>query len=195
MSRTLNGAADWREEVGTSARRLAGLVRRMAVTVTSGAFWQVLGHLLLDGKPETLDAEVFSGGGFYWRPAAGANAEAIVVFPGGPSNPCVVGLRDEGLRKKMADLAQDEAAMVTSQVGVYATAAGTIEARADGGTAVKLAKASELDDLRAFVMQQFAAPGHTHGVSGAVTNSVVPVIVPVVAPVTAYPGTSVLKGQ
>jgi len=63
--------------------------------------------------------------------------------------------------------------------------------------AVGLAKASELNDLRAFVVQQFSAPGHTHTLvsGGTVTTGVAPVVLPVPAPATAYPGTVVLKGQ
>lgn len=201
---TGNTSAEWREGTDTAARRLAGLVRRMAVTVTSATFWQVVGHLLLDSKTrETLDAEVFSGGGFYWRPKAGANTEAIVAFPGGPENPAIVALRDEDLRKKMAQLAQDEAAMVNTQAGVYITHDGFVEARQDGGTGVGLAKLSELNDLRTeygklldFVNLQFSGTGHVHGVSGAVTNSVAPV--PPAPPTHApapYAGTQVLLGE
>lgn len=200
---TGNTSAEWRDGTGTDARRLAGLIRRMAVTVTSGVFWQVVGHLLFDNTTkETLDAEVFSGGGFYWRPKAGANAEAIVAFPGGPENPVIVALRDEDLRKKMAQLAQDEAAMVTTQVGVYATSAGKIEARAAGGTAVELAKVSELNSLRSayadllgFVQNQFTGTGHGHGVSGAATTGTIPIGIPPSSAPAAYPGTGVLKGQ
>lgn len=201
---TGNTSAEWREGTDTPARRLAGLVRRMAVTVTSATFWQVVGHLLFDNRTkETLDAEVFSGGGFYWRPKAGANAEAIVVFPGGPENPVIVGLRDEDLRKKMAQLDQDEAAMVNTQAGVFITSDGFVEARQDGGTGVGLAKVSELNNLRAeyerllaFVNAQFTGAGHVHGVSGATTNSTLPV--PPAPPTSApapYAGTQVLLGE
>jgi hypothetical protein len=201
---TGNTSAEWRDGTGTAARRLAGLVRRLAVKVTSGTFWQVVGHLLFDNKtPETLDAEVFSGGGFYWRPKAGANAEAIVVFPGGPENPVIVGMRDEDLRKKMAQIAQDEACMVNTQAGVFITNQGFVEARQDGGTAVGLALESELNNLRgeyerllAAFNAQFTGAGHVHGVSGAATNSTLPAppAAPTSAP-TAYPGTQVLLGE
>ena len=72
---------------------------------------------------------------------------------------------------------------------------GKIHARLPNGTTHELAFASEVNNLRAFVMQQFSGAGHVHGVSGAATNSTAPVITPVVAPATAYPGTAVLRGQ
>ncbi len=204
MSWTGNTSVAWRDSTDTPARRLAGLVRRVAVKVTSATFWQVVGHLLFDNKtPETLDAEVFSGGGFYWRPKAGANAEAIVVFPGGPENPVIVGLRDEDLRKKMTHLDQDETAMVNSQVGVFITRDGFVEVREDGGTGVGLATIDELNNLRAeyekllsFVNTQFFGVGHTHVVSGGTTTltSPVPPLAPSSAP-APYAGTQVLLGQ
>jgi hypothetical protein len=63
------------------------------------------------------------------------------------------------------------------------------------GGAKKLAFADELNDLRAFTMQQFSGAGHGHGVSGAATNSTLPIVTPVDAPTTAYPGSQVLEGK
>lgn len=194
-SNTGNTTKDWRDFTSTQARELAGKVRRMAVSVTNvlagvgtttASFWQVVGHLLLDNTTqETADAEVFSGVGFYARPPSGANAEAIVAFPGGPANPVVVASRDEATRKKMAPLAQDETAMFNSRVAVYATAAGKVEARADGGTAISLATKADIDALATYIAS------HIHG---GVTPGTGPSGPPAGPPPHAT-GTQVLMGQ
>lgn len=154
-----NTSKDWRDLTSAQARELAGKVRRMAVSVTNvlagvgtttASFWQVVGHLLLDNTTrETADAEVFSGVGFYARPPAGANAEAIVTFPGGPSNPVIVASRDEATRKKVAGAAlQDETFIYNSKVAIRFTASGLIQAYLVGGPVpVKLALASDHDAL------------------------------------------------
>jgi phage gp45-like len=189
-----NTSKDWRQLTSTEARRLAGTVRRMAVSVTNvlagvgtttASFWQVVGHLLLDNTTkETADAEVFSGVGFYARPPAGANAEAIVAFPGGPSNPVVVASRDEATRKKVAgDAGQDETWVFNSQVALRLTNSGLIQAFLVGGpTPVKLALQSDVDGVIT------AHNGHTHtdpqgGVTGP-ANTTAPASV----------GSSVLRG-
>lgn len=178
-SNTGNTTKDWRDFTSTQARELAGKVRRMAVSVTNvlagvgtttASFWQVVGHLLLDNTTqETADAEVFSGVGFYARPPAGANAEAIVAFPGGPANPVVVASRDEATRKAVAGAAQqDETFVFNSKVALRFTASGLIQAYLVGGPVpVKLALASDHDALVT------AYNGHRHlgvttggGVSG-----------------------------
>lgn len=154
-----NTSKDWRDLTSAQARELAGKIRRMAVSVTNvlaGAgtttvsFWQVVGHLLLDNTTkETADAEVYSGVGFYARPPAGANAEAIVAFPGGPANPAIVASRDEATRKKVAGACgQDETFVFNSQVAIRFTASGLIQAYLVGGPVpVKLALASDHDAL------------------------------------------------
>jgi phage gp45-like len=153
-----NTSKDWRDFTSTQMRQLAGVIRRMAVTVTNifkdgatpASFWQVVGHILLDNTTqETADAEVFSGVGFYARPPAGANAEAIIAFPGGPSNPCVVASRDEATRKAVAGAAaQDETFVFNSKVALRFTASGLIQAYLVGGPVpVKLALASDHDAL------------------------------------------------
>lgn len=154
-----NTTKDWRDFTSTQARELAGKVRHMAVTMTNvlsgvgttaAAFWQVMGHLLLDNTTkETADAEVYSGVGFYSRPPAGANAEAIVAFPGGPSNPSIVATRDEATRKAVAGTCgQDETFVFNSKVAIRCTASGLVQVYLVGGAApVKLALASDVDAL------------------------------------------------
>lgn len=202
MSHTDESTASLRDRTSPAARDALGMIRRMAITLTDGAFWQVVGHLLFDGVTrEPKQVEPYTGVGFYSRPAPGSNAEAIVVHVGGAQNPAIVATRDEDLRKKVfpssAPMGQDEAAAFNTQAVMHVKA-GKVLTYLVGhiADAVGLAKASELNNLRAFVMQQFSGtPGHTHAVSGAATTTTVPVITPVVAPVTSYPGTTVLHGE
>ncbi|HEX6022561.1 MAG TPA: hypothetical protein VFZ00_11240 [Solirubrobacter sp.] len=179
-SHSSNTAKDWRDFTSTQARELAGKVRRMAVSMTNilagagtttASFWQLVGHLLLDNTTrETADAEVFSGVGFYARPPAGANAEAIVAFPGGPSNPVVVASRDEATRKAVAGAAlQDETFVFNSKVAIRCTASGLVQIYLLGGpTPVQLALKSDVDA----VISAYNAHKHTGvstgvGISGA----------------------------
>lgn len=178
-SHSSNTTKDWREFTSTQARELAGKVRRMAVSVTNvlsgvgattASFWQVVGHLLQDNTTqETADAEVFSGVGFYARPPAGANAEAIVAFPGGPANPVVVASRDEKTRKAVAGACQqDETFVFNSQVVLRFTASGLIQAYLVGGPVpVPLALQSDVDGVIS------AYNAHTHAVAGGTAAAVV----------------------
>lgn len=179
-------------------RTFLNTLRRLRVSLTSETFWQGVGVLLIDRvTKQAVRAEVFSGIGFYARPHGAANTEMIVGYEGGAENPYVLATRDEDTRKRVAKIDKDETMAFNTLAVMHIVKAGQVLAYLAGhlADAVGLAKASELNNLRAFVMQQFSAPGHTHGVSGAVTNSVVPVVAPVAAPVSAYPGTTVLKGQ
>jgi hypothetical protein len=174
-SHSSNTSKDWRDFTSTQARELAGKVRRMAVSVTNvlsgvgtttASFWQVVGHLLQDNTTkETADAEVFSGVGVYARPPAGANAEAMVAFPGGASNPVVVATRDEATRKKVAgNCGQDETFVYNSQVAIRFTNTGLIQAYLVGGPVpVKLALASDVDN----VVTAYNAHKHTGVQTGA----------------------------
>lgn len=196
MSSTDETVDERRGRTSPKQRELDGMLRRMELRISDGAFWQVQGHLLLDNKTlETLESEVFSGIGFYSRPKAGANAEAIVGFVGGRQNPVIIGTRDEDTRKRVAAIGEDEAAMFNTQAIVTVGNDGKIRVQAVGGVAVELTKASETNNLRAFVMQQFSGVGHGHPAPGGATTGTVPIVTPVAAPTTAYPGTDILKGQ
>lgn len=203
MSSSNSTTEETRNHNSVDRRNTISVIRRMTVRVTSKPFWQAVGALLLDGVTrEVRDSEVFSGVGFYARPKQGSNVDAILAFEDGAQNPYIIATRDEGLRRRVfpknAPLGQDETAAFNTQAVMHIKA-GTILAYLVGqiASAVGLAKASELNNLRAFVVQQFSAPGHTHTLvsGGTVTTGVVPVVLPVAAPATAYPGTTVLKGQ
>lgn len=185
-SETNNTTEEWREEISSQRRSIAGMVRRMAVSLTDGGVWRAIGHLLLDNRTrEVRDAEVFGGIGFAARPKAGANAEAIVVFPGGSSNPVIIATRDEDARRAVANLEQDSTAMFNRSTIVLIKQNGTVEIRASGGVASPLATKADIDALKVW------ASTHTHsGVSTGPGASGPPVVAPPVAL-----GTGVLRAQ
>lgn len=194
-----NTSKDWRDLTSSARRELTGKIRRMAVSVTNvlagvgtttASFWQVVGHLLVDNTTrETADAEVFSGVGFYARPPADANAEAIVTFLGeSAANPVAIATRDEATRKKVAGAAlQDETFMFNSKVAIRMTASGQIQAYLVGGPApVQLALKSDVDA----VISAYNAHKHL-GVTAGVAVSGIPQPGDI-AP--AAVGSSVLRG-
>lgn len=158
-SATRNGPEGHGDSVSTSVRELYGKVRRMAIGVTS-SLWQVIGHLLLDGKIEAKDAEAFSGLGFYARPKAGSNAEAIVIFLGeGGSSPAVIACRDEDVRRVVVgDLDEDESAMFNSSTMIIVRASGVVEIKAPNGNPRRVAFHDELHAL----WSAFDGHGHTY---------------------------------
>lgn len=122
---------DFRDQTSPEVRDWRGMIRRVAISLTTGATWQVIGHLLLDGVTrETRPAEVFSGIGFFGRPPAGANAEGVLAFVGGAANPQLIATRDEDTRKKVANIDQNETAMFNSLAIATAKKDGTFEVRA-----------------------------------------------------------------
>jgi phage gp45-like len=196
MSR--KGPADFAAEVGPQARAIAGMVRRMAVRLTSRAFWQVAGHLLLDNTTETRDAEVFSGIGFYSRPPADGKPEAIVVFPGGASNPVIVALRDEKTRKAVAGgLEPGETAMFNGSAIVVLKANGDIEIRSKDGVAQPLATLTDLTLLRAALDTAVIAIGANGAAAVGVAMDVAyAALPPPFGPHVAWPaGTGKLKAE
>lgn len=181
-------AEDFAEAIGGFRREVAGFVRRMVVGRTGGGAWQMLGHLLFDvTRREAVDVENYSGVGFYARPPDNAG-EGVVVQVGGPNNKALIATRDEATRQAAfadADLAPDETAAYNSAARVHVTAAGLVEARSHGGTAVSLATKADIDDLRSWLVTHLHSGVSTGvGVSGA----------PSTTPPTAS-GTSVLKGE
>ncbi len=113
--------------------RAMGAVRRFVITLTDRALWQVAGVLMPDGR-EAHRSEIFGGIGFYARPPAGVEAEAIAVMVGDATVPTIVGVRDEATRAAVVgDIRADESAMYNSQALVYVKDDGTIEARSKLG--------------------------------------------------------------
>lgn len=179
---------DFRGQTAPEVRDWRGMIRRMAIKLTDGSFWQALGHTLTDGKgKEIRHAEVFSGIGFYSRSAAGANSEAIVVFPGGASaDPIIIATRDEDARKAIALLAQDETAMFNRATIIIIHDNGTVEIRSKNGTALKLPTMADFTALVSIL-------------NGAGTGSATAIPAAIAAYQSAHPtwptGTAVLKAE
>lgn len=166
--------------------RAWGAVRRFAVTLTSQVLWQLAGFRMPDQSREVVNAEQFSGIGFFARPPSSGSPEAIAVMVGDANAPVIVAVRDEATRSKIAGaIAEDEAMVFSSQAVVYIKADGTIEARTAAGVAVPLALKSDVDALAHYVDNTLTLPvsGATAGPSAGATHA------------PASVGTTVLKGQ
>lgn len=142
-----------RDGLTRKAVHAAGMVRRMAITLTSRALWQLTGFTLLDGSRETMAAEPFLGLGIAARPSSSGKPEAIVLMIGDDAKtPVVVAVRDEATRQAIAGaLAADETALYNSKVIAIAKADGTFEVRSKAGVAVALATKADLDALATWI--------------------------------------------
>lgn len=190
MSHTDNTTEEWREQISSEMRSILGMIRQMSVRLTEGPIWQLEGHKLFDNRiKETVDAPAFGTLGFYSRPKPGANVGAIVVYPGGSSNPVIVATNDEELRATVANLNQGETAMCNRATIILCKPDGTVEIRTPGGSASALATKADIDALKSW------AAGHTHVVAGITAGaaSVTSATPLPVAPSAA--GTTVLKAQ
>lgn len=163
-------------------RGVAGMLRRMLVRFTTKGIWQLDGYSRL--REVTL-AEVFQGVGFWARPPAGVQVEAVVLQIGGSDHPVVVALRDEATRKAVADaLLADEAVQYNSLARVHVQADGTIEARSHGGTALALATKADLQALRDWIHTTMVVITPSGNSTAGTTT-----------PPPSPAGTTVLKGE
>lgn len=176
-------------------RRIAGALRRMAVTLTARPLWHVVGHRTLDGSDETAVAEVFPGVGFYARPSRAGKPEAIVVHVGGASHPVVIATRDEKTRAAVASIAEDEAILYSSTAVVHVRADGTVEIRSPDGAAVPLATKADVEALKT----HFDGHKHQHAIPNGTTLTSVPTRTPtgtvILDPAPSPAGASVLRGE
>jgi hypothetical protein len=157
-SATRNGPGEWADTNAPDRRDLVGRIRRMAITLTSKALWQLVGHALPDGRKEPRTADVFSGIGFYARPRSSDRAEAMVLFPGGAGHPVVVGTRNEDVRKAIAGgLAENESAMFNSLAIAVVKAIGTIELRSAAGVAQSTLKGATYRSAEDVMLTALAA--------------------------------------
>lgn len=166
-------------------RLLRGMIRRVAVTLTSSVRWQVLGQRGGQGGDETWDVEPFTGIGFYSRPPSSGNPEAVVVAFGGAKSTAIVATRDEATRKTGAgDLDEDETCVFNSQARVIVKKDGTVEIRLHGGSAKQLVTMDDYNALKDWIHNTMiiATPSgnSTPGTTAAPPDAT---------------GTSVLKGQ
>lgn len=132
--------------------RVAGMVRRMAISLTSKVLWQLVGFRLPDGSQEVVNAEAFTGIGFFARAPSSGVPEAIVVSVGDANAPMIIAVRDEKTRAAVVGaLKVGETAMYTDKAIVYLKDNGTIEARSAGGAAAALATKADVTALANFV--------------------------------------------
>jgi phage gp46-like protein len=131
------------EQIERRVVSAAGAIRRMAVTLSAKALWQLTGFRLVDEngqvKNEVALAEAFTGIGFYARPPEGGKPEAIVINVNDAQHPVAIAVRDEKTRQAVAGaLKLDESAMFNTVAIVVVKSNGTVEIRSAGGTAEKL---------------------------------------------------------
>lgn len=182
-------------------RFVRGMIRRVAITLTTGVKWQILGSRGQSGGDETYNYEPFTGIGFYSTPPASGKPEAIVAAYGSVKTAAIVATRDEATRQQGAgDLAQGETCVYNDKARIIVKADGTVEIRLHGGVAVSLALKSDVQSIRDYVNNQFCAlGGHTHVVSGAATTTIAAVAAAGANPPTTVPanptGTTQLKAQ
>lgn len=195
MSSSDDTTREFRDSISPLARRSEGMVRRMTPTITSGSTWQLTGHLLLENNRETIEAENLSGIGFFARPKAGHRCDAIVVYPGGPSNPIIIATRDEDARKAVAELSEDETAAFNSTT-IVLIKGGTVEIRLAGGTALKLPTLADHQDVVNKLNDVISKFNNAHlPVVGGGGGTAGPPAVPVVGTAPNPTGTAVLKAQ
>lgn len=179
---------DFARQTSADFRAVRGALRRLVVTLTEGAKWQLSGRKVT-GDQETVDVEVFGGIGYHARPrASGGSPEAVVVSLGGNGAPVAIATRDEQTRQTVAgSLDPDETAIHNSQAIVVVKANGTVEIRSANGIAVPLALKSDVEALRTTFID------HTHtgtSVSGGAVTTIVTTSVP-----AFVVGSSILKGE
>jgi phage gp45-like len=172
-------AKDYKDEQSHTTKANASKLRRLAVSLTSRVFWQLLGYKSHEAKQPTTDAEVFSGIGFYARPLTTDKAEAILASIGDARHSVIIATRNEDVRKQIAQLEPDETAIFTSLSTVVIKADGTIEIRSKDGTALPLPTLADVqevvDKLNALIT---AYKIHVHGgVTTGAGLSAVPTVV------------------
>lgn len=182
---------DHAKETGETLRTIRGMIRRLAVKLTDGVRWQLLGVRSPTGGDEVIDLEVFPGIGFYSRPPASGAPEAIAnAIAGAPKARVVVATRDEKTRQAIVKalpggaLAEDETIVYSGAALIHIRANGTVEIRTPGGAAVPLATLADVQALRAW------ANTHVHTSAAAGNPTTVPTVL-AAAPV----GTTKLKGE
>jgi phage gp45-like len=96
-----------------------------------------------------VNAEPFTGFGFFSRPPSSGEPEAIVTSLGDASASVIVAVRDEKTRAAVVgDLKVGETAMYNAKAVVYAKDDGTIEARSVDGAATELSTKADLATLK-----------------------------------------------
>lgn len=132
--------------------KVAAMARRMAITLTSKVLWQLGGFRLPDGSQEVINAEPFTGAGFYSRPPASGQPEAIVINIESASAPMIIAIRDEKTRAAIVGALQlGETAIYTDKSLFKINADGTMEGRSAGGSAGFLGTLADLQALKSAI--------------------------------------------
>lgn len=188
MTRSRHTAAELAAAAGPAAARAAGRLRRMIVDRSLDIVWKLLGY---DEVSEVREADLYQQIGFHSRPAAGAEAEAIVANIGGAGAPVIIATRNEAVRAQIADLDEDETAIFTSQSIVLIRADGAVEIRSAGGTALALIPLPVLEALRDVLVAWTPAPGD----GGAALKTLLNGLIGTTPPYSWPTGTTVIKGE
>lgn len=188
---TWRGSEEFAKQTGALERFVRGMNRRMVVTLTNSARWQLLGQRGGQGGDEVIDAEAFTGIGFYSRPPASGKPEVITTAIGGSKTTVIVAARDEATRKAVAQIAQGETAVYNDKAIIVVKADGTVEIRLVGGVAIALPTLKTLQDLRDSILSW--TPVANDG--GAALKTKLQALFGT-GPNFSWPvGTTVLKGQ
>ncbi len=148
-------AQDFAHDTSPENRSTHGAIRRMAIRLTRTVLWQLAGYRNADKTGETVDAEPFTGIGFYARPKASDKAEAVLVQVGDSRHTVVVACRNEEARRAVVNALNGGSGLAEDETCVYCRAAlmhfksdGTMEARTPGGLAKLLALHQDMIDLK-----------------------------------------------
>lgn len=136
-------------ETSTFRRFVYGMIRRMAVSLWSGVKWRLTGQRNQNGEVENVDAEPFTGIGFYSKPDADGKPECIMVCVGGAKHTAIVATRDEAVRRMWdTEVADGETAIFTKLACVIVKADGTIHAKSLGGTPQSLITVGDIEAFK-----------------------------------------------
>lgn len=200
---TYRKSEDFAEETSAFRRFVRGMIRRVAVTLTQTAKWQVLGQVGGAGGDETFEAEPFTGIGFYSRPPSSGNPEAVAVAIAGSKTTAVIATRDEATRQAMVgNLGDGETAMFNDKVKLVAKNNGTLVAVLPNGVELELALKLDLTILRSAMASATIAAGAgganpiVIAADGLATTACATLTPPRTPATPPWPiGTAVLKGQ
>lgn len=121
-------ARTFRQKASRAALQLGNIVRRVVVSASDGGLWAIAGYAVPDlrgGDGVSIEGEgdepleVFGGNLIYARPAAGDDAEALVLNVGAEADhPVIAAVRNEAARQRyvaeFGDIEQGECVIFPS---------------------------------------------------------------------------------
>lgn len=161
---------DFAKQTGETLRTIRGMIRRLAVKLTDGVLWQLVGQRGGQGGDEVVHLEVFPGIGIYARPPASGAPEAIAAaIAGAPKARVVIATRDEATRQAVVaalpdgEIGEGETIVYTPSVVIHLRANNTVEIRTLAGTAKRLLTEDDAQALKGAIENA----GTTGGDGGA----------------------------